>query len=491
MMAWPDALVVLPVLIPLAAMALTSILRTDLQAKRMVMEAAVGLMLLASLALLAQVAATGTRTVAFGGWPSAFAIVFTVDRISAALASITGIVALAATVYARAEIRDRRRRAGFDPLFLAMIAAVNGAFLTGDLFNLYVWFELMLVTAMGLIAIDRRRSQIDGALRYGAMSILGASFILLGIGLLYGETGTLNLEGLSAALRGKEPSLASGSAAFLLLAGFGVKAGLFPLFFWLPASYHTAPVAASAAFAGLLTKVGFYACLRIFTLVFEVERTPGLQPVLALLAGTTMLIGVLAAAAQWDVRRILAFHIISQIGYMLMGLALATTAGIGAAIFYMVHHILVKTNLFFAAGAIGRASGTSNLKNAGGLMRAQPLFALLFAVPALSLAGIPPLSGFWAKLLVIEAGLRDSALLLSLTALGVGFLTLYSMTKIWVEAFWKDRRDGRRPRPVPPAMLLASGILGVLTVAIGLAVEPLIAFTDQAAVELTGQEPAR
>lgn len=484
-----DALVLLPILIPLAAAGLTACLQGRLLAQRSVMEGAVGLMLVASLGLLAEVTAAGSHTLVFGGWPESFAIDFTADRLSAVLSAITGCIALTATIYARAEIRNRRRRAGFDALFLAMFGAVNGAFLTGDLFNLYVWFELMLVTAMGLIAIDRRRAQIDGALNYGVMSILAAGFLLIGISILYAETGTLNMAGLAAALHGREATLASGAAAFLLLAGFGIKAGLFPLFFWLPASYHTAPVAASAAFAGLLTKVGFYALLRIFTLVFEVPATAGLQPVLALLAGSTMLIGVLAAAAEWDVRRILAFHIISQIGYMVMGLALATTAGIGAAIFYMVHHILVKTNLFFAAGAIGRASGTSDLKNAGGLVRAQPLFGMLFAIPALSLAGIPPLSGFWAKLLVIEAGLRGDALLLSLLALAVGFLTLFSMTKIWVEAFWKRKRHRRRLRSIPPAMLVASGVLGVLTILIGLLVEPIIVFTGAATEGILGLEP--
>jgi multicomponent Na+:H+ antiporter subunit D len=355
-----DGAALWPVAIPLAAVALTLLLRRWPALQRGVMEAAVVLMLVADVLLLARVADGVAAVLNFGGWGAPFGVTFVADGLSAALCTVAGLVALAVAVFARADIRARRRRAGFDPLFLAMLAAVNGAFLSGDVFNLYVWFELMLVTALGLVTLDRRRAQVDGAFRYAAMSMMGATFILVGIALLYGEAGTLDLAHLSSTLAGDVPSVTLSAAAYLLLAGFALKAGLFPLFFWLPASYHTAPTSVSAALAGLLTKVAFYASLRIFVLVFGVGAgaavVPGLPALFALLAAATMVVSVLAAIAQVDVRRLLAFHVVGQVGYLMMGLAVASLLGVTAAIFYTMHTMLVQTGLFLGAGAIGRAS---------------------------------------------------------------------------------------------------------------------------------------
>jgi multicomponent Na+:H+ antiporter subunit D len=477
-----------PVAIPLGAAAITLLLRRRPALQRGVMEAAVLLMLAASAWLLAYVAPGRVAGMAFGGWGAPFGVTFVADRLGAALTTVTGLVALAVAIFARAEIRARRRRAGFDPIFLAMLASVNGAFLTGDIFNLYVWFELMLIAAVGLVTIDRRPAQIDGAIRYAAMSMLGATFILIGIGLLYGETGTLDMVSISAALAGQEPTVTVSAAAYLLFAGFALKAGLFPFFFWLPASYHTAPITASAALAGLLTKVGFYASLRVFVVVFHAATeptVPGLPMLFALVAAATMVICVFAAIAQVDVRRLLAFHIICQVAYMMMGLALVSLLGIAAAIFYMCHSMLVQAGLFLGAGAIGRATGGYDLRRAGGLMRERPLTAALFATLALSLSGVPPLSGFWAKFLVIDAAFRGGAMWLGVTALIVGFLTLYSMSKVWTDAFWRSPpRAEQLTRRVPPAMVGAMALLAACTLGMGLAIGPVSGYARAAAEQM-------
>ncbi len=477
-----------PVAIPLGAAAITTLLRRRPALQRGVMEGAVLVMLAASICLLVYVAPGRVAGMAFGGWRAPFGVTFVADRLGATLTTVTGLVALATAIYARAEIRARRRRAGFDPIFLAMLASVNGAFLTGDIFNLYVWFELMLVAAMGLITIDRRPAQVDGAIRYAAMSMLGATFILIGIGLLYGETGTLDMASISAALAGREPSVTLSAAAYLLFAGFALKAGLFPFFFWLPASYHTAPITASAALAGLLTKVGFYACLRVFVLVFHAAgepAVPGFPALFAIVAVATMILCVLAAIAQIDIRRLLAFHIIGQVAYMMLGLALLSLLGIAAAIFYMWHSMLVQAGLFLGAGAVGRATGGYDLRRAGGLMRERPLTAALFATLALSLSGVPPLSGFWAKFLVIDAAFRGDAIWLGVIALIVGLLTLYSMSKVWTDAFWRSPpRAGKPTRRVPPAMVGAVALLAACTMGIGLAVGPVSSFARAAAVQM-------
>ena len=477
------------------AAALTLLLRRWPAWQRGAMEIAVAVTLLASTILLAQVSTGQALVMRFGGWERPFAVTFVADPLSAALCTTSGVVALAVAIFARADIRARRRRAGFDPLFLGMLVAVNGAFLTGDLFNLYVWFELMLVTAVGLVTIDRRRAQIDGALRYAAMSMMGATFMLVGIGLLYGVTGTLDLIDLSATLARSEPSVTTTVAAYLLLAGLVLKAGIFPLFFWLPASYHTAPISVAAALAGLLTKVAFYACLRVFVSVFGIGASSamvsGLPPLLALLAVATMLVSVFAAIAQVDVRRLLAFHVVGQVAYLLMGLALASSQGSAAAIFYTMHTMLVQTGLFLGAGAIARAAGGYDLRGLGGLIREHPRFSAVFATLALSISGVPPLSGFWAKALVIDAAFRSEragAGWLVTVALVTGFLTLYSMSLLWTQAFWRQRaRVGHRARPIPAAMVAAVTLLAASTLGLGLAIEPAVRLSRMAARQLTAQ----
>jgi multicomponent Na+:H+ antiporter subunit D len=487
-----NGLAIWPVITPLAGAALTVLLRRWPALQRGVMEVTVAAMLLAAALLLARTRSGGAIVMKFGGWDRPFSVTFVADALSAALCTAAGIVALAVAIFARADVRARRRRAGFDPLFLGMLVAVNGAFLTGDLFNLYVWFELMLVTALGLVTLDRRPAQIDGALRYAAMSMMGATFMLLGIGLLYGEAGTLDLMHLSTTLAGRAPSVTSSVAAYLLLAGLVLKAGMFPFFFWLPASYHTAPISVGAALAGLLTKVAFYACLRVFTVVFGVGTgtavVSGLPPLFALLAAATMLVSVLAAIAQVDVRRLLAFHVMGQVAYLMMGLALASLQGNTAAIFYTVHTMLVQAGLFLGAGAIARAGGGYDLRGLGALIREHPRFSVLFAVLALSISGVPPLSGFWAKALVIDAAFRSGisgAGWLVAVALVTGFLTLYSMSVVWTQAFWRPRtREGHRARAIPPAMVAGVALLAACTLGLGLAIEPAIRLSRVAATQM-------
>ncbi len=473
-----------PVLLPIFGAGLATCLWKQRRAQRLVTGLCITLLLAASLLLLAAVYQQGILAIRFGGWNAPFGVVFVADALSAAMVAITGILAAAVMTFGLADIRRREEQAGFYPLMLGMLAGVNGAFLTGDIFNLYVWFEVMLITAMGLLSIGRNRARLDATVRYAVLNLFSTLLFLTGVALLYGATGTLNMADLARVLPETEPSINLTLSALLLLCGFGIKAGYFPLFFWLPASYHTASITVSAIFAGLLTKVGVYACFRVFTLIFSVEDS-GIREIVAVLAAGTMLFGVFGAAVQRDVRRILSFHIVSQIGYMLLGLAISTQAALAGAIFYIIHHIIVKANLFLLAGAIHRASGTFDLRKSGGLMYRNPLLAALFLVPALSLAGLPPLSGFWAKFLVIDATFRAGEHWLAGLALFVGLLTLYSMSKIWMEAFWKKpvlpRAEARR---VPRPMLLAIASLGALTLVIGFMPQPLILFSQTAAAAL-------
>lgn len=468
-----------PVLVPITTATICALFWNHTRVQRVVHMAGLVSMLLASLLLLSQVRDGGTLAVTFGGWAPPFGISFAADLLGAAMVAITGILAMAAGVFGLADVRRRQEQGGFYPLLHGMLAAVNGAFLTADVFNLYVWFEIMLITAMGLLVINRTRAQLDGVLRYAILNLLSTLVFLLAIAIVYGVTGTLNMADLARVLPELEPSTALSIAAALFLVGFGIKAGFFPLFFWLPASYHTASITVAAVFAGLLTKVGVYACFRVFSLLFE--NGDGLREIVAIMAAGTMLFGVFGAAVQWDIRRILSFHIISQIGYMLLGLALGTPLALAGAVFYIIHHIIVKANLFLLAGAIYRVSGTFDLRRCGGLMNSHPLLAALFAIPALSLAGIPPLSGFWAKYMVIDASFKTEHNWLAAVGLFVGLLTIFSMSKIWIEAFWKaNPRPRRIAKAVPGSMVTAIAALGLLTVWIGLQPEAVVAYATAA-----------
>lgn len=438
-------------------------------------------------ALVAGVAGDGVLVLQAGDWPAPFGITLVADRLSAAMVAVTAVIGFAVVVYGMADGDDERRRLGSAGYVQLLLGGVCGAFLTGDVFNLYVWYEVMLICSFALLTLGGGREQIDGAVKYVALNLVSTLLFLSGCGLLYALTGTLNM----AHLHERVPQVANGglvsAVAVLFAVAFGIKAAMFPLFSWLPASYHTPPPVVSALFAGLLTKVGVYSLIRFFTLVFTGDEAFS-HALLGVAAALTMVTGVLGAAAQTEVRRILGFHIVSQIGYMVMGLALGTPLALAGAIFYTIHHILVKANLFLVAGVLRRLGGSLELGAIGGFYARAPLVAVLFLVPALSLAGFPPLSGFWAKLLLVRAAIDLERWGVVAVLIAVGLLTVFSMTKIWGEAFWKPAPAGASAAPLhgrERALLFAPIVLlAALTLGIGLYPAPLFAFSEAAAREL-------
>ena len=485
-MSW---LLVLPIAVPFATAVLAFLFRANGPAGRWLSIGGSVLLLAAAVGLMLVVLQQGVIAAQMGGWPAPFGITLVADLLSAVMVVITAITGLAVAIYSLADIDARREALGYHVLFQVLLAGVSGAFLTGDLFNLYVWFEVMLIASFGLLVLGGDRDQLDGGIKYVALNLISTAMFLSGIGLLYGLTGTLNMADLHVAVREVENTGLLTVIAVLFIVAFGVKAAVFPLFFWLPASYHTPPVAISAVFAGLLTKVGVYALIRMFTMVFtqDIGYTHGLLLIIAVL---TMITGVLGAAAQNEFRKILSFHIVSQIGYMVLGLALYTPLALVGAVFYLVHHIIVKANLFLVSGIANRLTGSFNLAAIGGLYKSSPLLAVLFLVPAFSLAGFPPLSGFWAKFLLVKASLDIGAYLVAGIALLVGILTVFSMTKIWAEVFWKPHPAGADPalrlveRGDRTALLLPVAGLAIMTIVIGFFPEPFIAFAERSAAQL-------
>jgi multicomponent Na+:H+ antiporter subunit D len=488
-----NGLLIWPILLPLAGGVTAIFVRTGARRSFYVALASAGFHTVAGALLLWHVHLNGIIATQIGNWPAPFGITFVADRLCAVMVMITAIINLAVTSYSRADIDTPLIRSGYYCLLQILVCGICGAFLTGDIFNLYVWFEVMLMASFGLLVLGQSKSQLDGGVKYVIINLLATLLFLTAIGLLYGVTGTLNM----ADLHEKVPLIANRglrtAIAMLFLAAFGIKAALFPLFFWLPAAYHTPPVSVSAIFSGLLTKVGIYALIRVFTLVFSVDMSY-FYMLLPAMAALTMITGVLGAAAQNEFRRILSFHIISQVGYMLLGLALQTRLALAGTVFYLVHHIIVKANLFLVSGVAKRLQGSFELAKLGGIYRSHGWIAFLFFIPAFSLAGFPPLSGFWAKMILIRASLDIHAYWLAFVAAAVGLLTVYSMTKIWAEVFWKpapETLEVAEPMTAPNISIWMLGpiaALAMLTIVIGLGAEVVFRFAFQAAEELNHPE---
>jgi multicomponent Na+:H+ antiporter subunit D len=435
--------------------------------------------------LLVRVDRGGPMTVDAGGWPAPIGITLVIDRFAAIMLLVSALMLLAVLVYAIGQGGVERDHVGFHPVYLVLSAGIASSFLTGDLFNLFVSFEVMLSASYVLLTLGGRRDQIRTGMTYVVISLIASALFLTTIAFIYASTGTVNLADLAGKL-GTLPDELRLALVLLLLVVFGIKAALFPLFFWLPDSYPTAPTAVTAIFAGLLTKVGVYAIIRTQTLLLE----PGDRPQMLLLAtaGATMLVGVLGAIAHNDIKRILSFHIISQIGYMIMGLALFTVAGLAGAIFYIVHHIVIKTTLFLTGGLVEDRTGTGHLDRLGGLAGSAPTLGVLFLVTALSLAGIPPSSGFVAKLALVGAGIESGQHAIVAVSLLVSLLTLFSMTKIWAGVFWGAPEPPRhRHRPYPALMVASTATLTAMSLVIALAAGPLLDLATRAAADLLDQ----
>ena len=480
-----NALLAVPIVVPLLAAALTVIATRVPALQRILTVAGVSVALVASIALLVEVERNGPQATQVGGWPAPIGITLVADLFSCLMLVIGLATVLAVLVFAIGQRGDAHDSA-FDPVYLVMTAGVALSFLTGDLFNLFVAFEITLTASYVLITLGGAREQVRAGMTYVVINLLASFLFVVAIAFVYSSTGTVNFADLAGRLETLSPNLRT-ALALLLLVVFGIKAAIFPLFFWLPDAYPTARTPVTAVFAGLLTKVGVYAIIRTETLLFPDNQQSTL---LLVIAGLTMVVGVLGAIAQDDMKRILSFHIVSQIGYMILGIGLFTVSGIAGAVFFVLHQIPVKASLFLVGGLVEHDAGSTKLSQVGGLVRRIPLAAVLFLVAALSLAGIPPLSGFVGKLALVSAGLDAQAYAIIGISLLVSVGTLFSMVKIWNGVFWGTAEE---PTPAilagevvhtPVLMTLSAVALVGLTVAIALGAGPLYALCERAAADL-------
>ena len=489
-----DYLIVAPVIIPMLFGAFLLMLRRQPEIQARIAVAGMGLLVIVTFGLLQKVLAEGPVTMTMGRWLPPFGISFSVDIAGALLAFTSAVIALVGSIYASSAATSLERRYGFYPFFMLMMSGVCGAFLTGDIFNLYVWFEVLLISSFGMIVLGSEKRQLDGTIKYAFLNLVATTIFLMTTGLLYGMFGTLNMADIWTKVNTGTPSGPIYTIAVLYLLAFAMKAAAFPMNFWLPASYHTPKFLVSALFAGLLTKVGVYALLRISLMLFAPQRDE-LAQVIAWLGALTMLVGVFGALAQSDIRRIFGYLVISGIGTMLAGIAIGSVTGVAGVLVYAVHSMIVMTALYLAAGIISRLIGTNELREAGGLYAISPMIAAGFLVLAISVSGLPPTSGFWGKFILVKASLEVGAWWLAGVILFSGLLTSIAIFRIWIFAFWRGGPEGTRDgaeswtsqtldENYRKQASLALGVLVFATLAIGLAPEPLISMAGDGARQL-------
>jgi multicomponent Na+:H+ antiporter subunit D len=517
-----DELVPLPVLLPLFAVGAKFIIGP----RRARLQGVISTLVLIadtviSLVLLVGADRHGPLVIEIGGYGAPLGITLVVDRLSGLMIAVSSVVTLAVLFYSQSQGSDEDADTPlsvFYPAYLIMVAGVADTFLAGDLFNLYVGFEIMLAASYVLMTVGGTRDRIRAGAVYIMVGIASSLLFMAAIAVAYAAAGTVNLAQLSLRLA-VLPGDIRLAINLLLLVVFAVKAAAFPLSAWLPDSYPTAPAPVTAVFAGLLTKVGVYCVIRTQTLLFPGQQLRG---VLLAVAGLSMLMGIFGAVAQADLKRLLSFTLVSHVGYLFLGIGIGSAGALAGTLFYAAHHITVQTCLFLVTGLIERREGTGDIGRISGLARAAPVLAVLFFVPAMNLAGIPPFSGFLAKLALLQAAAADgraAALTVLGAALLTSLLTLYAMAKVWSRAFWRAPDEDLAPGELqfalpggagmsavvrrgsrgaigigglqltpsesyPPGMLLATCALVLVTLGFTVFAGPVTAFTQRAAVEL-------
>lgn len=476
-------IIVLPMVIPLLTAIFLVFFRKQLSIQRAVTVVSLLLNIIISAYIVHLIYNVGILRLDFGGWIPPFGIVFVADSFAMLLVTATNIVSLIIMIYAFYSIGKQREKLYFYPFVHFLIAGVNGSFLTGDLFNLFVTFEVMLLASYVLLTLGATKVQLVESLKYVAINVISSSLFLIAIAYLYGTLGTLNMAHLSVRIAevGQTPLLTVISLLFLVV--FSLKSGLL-LYHWLPGSYSTPPTAIAALFGALLTKVGIYSIFRVFTLLFYHE-TAITHTVIGMMAGLTLIGGMIGAIAYPNIRYIVSYNVIISVGFILVGLAVMETAALAGATFYLVHDIFVKALLFLVAGTTIYLAKTAQMDEISGLIRHYPWLGWSFFITALALAGIPPLSGFLGKILIAQGAISAHSFVL----LGLGFLSsfvvLYSLIRIFMNVFWGETIiDIDEARPLHKGMLIPGVMLVAISLMLGLGSEFIAPYVTDAAETL-------
>lgn len=476
--------IILPVIVPLLAGVLLIFFKNNLSAQRFLSAAGLLISTGITLFLLHQVHVDGIQTLAAGDWQPPFGIVFVADMFAVLLVLTTHLVGLACLFFSFRSIGEGREKNYYYPLFLFLIGGVSGAFLTGDVFNLFVFFEVLLIASYALIVLGGTRRQLRESLKYVVINVVSSALFLVAVACLYAVTGSLNMADLAEKVAASgQPGILTAIALLFFLV-FAIKGALFPLYFWLPESYAAPPTPVAALFAGLLTKVGVYAIFRFFTLIFV--NDPGVtHSVILIFAAATMVIGVIGAIGTRNANRILAYNIVSAIGLILIGLGFYNEAGLTGSVFYVVHDMIIKACLFLLGGIIISVAGTETLTEMGGLIKHHAPLGWLFFIAAVSLAGVPPLSGFIGKVLLIQGGLEAASYWIVGLSVFVSLLILYSIMRIFIQGIWGEPRlTAEEEQGKSRGLMAPAAFLVVMSFALGLGAEGVYPYMATAAEQL-------
>lgn len=432
-----ENLIVLPLLMHMATAVLLMLLWNRSVVHRVVSVISNIAILVVSIGLMAQTWNQGILTMQAGNWPAPFGITFVSDMFSSTMVLLTSISAVCISIYSTIGVNQARMKYGYFPISHFLFMGLTGAFLTGDVFNLYVWFEVVIISSFVLMTLGGKKPQMESAIKYVAINMLASVVFLTAIAILYGLTGSLNMADLSLKIAEIENRPLINVTGLLFFIGFGIKSAVFPLYFWLPSSYHTPPSSIAAMFGGLLTKMGIYALLRFFTLI--VVPTDFTTNLMTYVAVATLITGALGMIVKNDFRRMFSYLIICHIGYMIAGLGLFSELALAGALFYLFHDIIAKTNLFLIGGLIYRIKGTRNMAHLGGMYSSYPKLSFVMAIVLFSVVGVPPLSGFWPKINLFQEAFREYNYLLVGALILASFVTLFVIARMWAEVFWKPQ----------------------------------------------------
>ena len=414
----------------------------------------------------------GALVYSVGAWKPPIGIAMVLDGLTAFMLVTVNVVAFAISIYAVNYMEKYTAKWKFYTLFLLMLGGMNGVIITGDMFNLFVFLEIASVASYALVAFGTERHELEAAFKYAVMSTVGSLFVLLGIVFLYSYTSTLNMADMALTLSQKGLGNIAILSSVLFLMGFGLKAALVPFHAWLPDAHPSAPAPISAMLSGILIKsLGVYTLCRVFYNVIGI--TPGISSILMFLGALSMVIGVFLAIGQWDLKRLLAYHSISQIGYVVLGIGIGTPLGILGGLFHLFNHSIFKSLLFLNSGAVEYSTGTRDLKEMGGLTQRMPVTGSTNLIASMSIAGIPPFNGFWSKLIIIVAAVRSGHNGYAFWAVLASILTLASFMKVMKYAYYgKLRERWNKVREVPIFMKLGMIILALICIGGGLLLIP-------------------
>ncbi|PAE39782.1 Na+/H+ antiporter subunit D [Bacillus sp. 7884-1] len=476
-------LIILPILIPLFTGVILIFLNNRIMAQRVVASISSIGTIIAAWLIVQKVRTDGIQSLNISSWDAPFGITLVSDMLSALLVLTTSIIAFVCLIYSFKSIGEEREKYYYYAVFYFLLVGVNGAFTTGDIFNLFVFFEVMLMSSYVLLVLGGTKIQLRESIKYLLVNVISSALFIIAVAYLYSVVGTLNMAHISArineiSVNGMPGILTVIAVLFLIV--FGLKGAIFPLYFWMPGSYYAPPAPVLALFGALLTKVGVYSITRTYTLFFYHDMdTFGILSILAILS---IVFGVIGAIAYWDIKNIIIYNIIVAVGVILYGISVLNTASITGAVYYLMHDMLIKAALFLLVGVVISITGTSNLRNISGLINRFPGLGWTFFIAALALAGIPPLSGFVGKLLIVQGGFEGESFLGAFITLMSSLLVLFSVMKIFINGFWgKDRTYvGEEKAPVKQ-LLIAPVILVVTSALYGIGSEFILPYITQAA----------